>query len=114
MNIPLLRQIQAQIIQHPESFDMTKWDCGTAACIAGWACRLKGLKMPISSTPIGNPEIASKAQELLGLDEKQRPRLFLCLNWPMEFVVMENAGSKAQAKAAVARIEAFIESGGAE
>jgi hypothetical protein len=42
MNRELLQRVRDQIASHPEEFDWTQYECGTAACIAGWACRLAG------------------------------------------------------------------------
>jgi hypothetical protein len=42
MNSDLLRQIAEQIDQHPEQYNqkwfVTETECGTAYCVAGWAC----------------------------------------------------------------------------
>ena len=42
MNVPMLLQIRDQILAAPDSFRMDTWSCGTAHCIAGWACVLAG------------------------------------------------------------------------
>lgn len=44
MNTELLRKIADQIERHPETYDQTKWVCGTSACIAGHAALLTGWK----------------------------------------------------------------------
>jgi len=40
-NIPELRRVLAFIVVNPEKHDQTQW-CGTAQCLAGWACTLNG------------------------------------------------------------------------
>ena len=43
----LLRMAREEIVRHPETFDMSNWDCGTTACIAGHVVRaavMEGLK----------------------------------------------------------------------
>lgn len=46
MNVPLLLQVKAKILEEPKRFDMKKWStytrCGTAHCIGGWANHLCG------------------------------------------------------------------------
>jgi hypothetical protein len=100
MNIPLLRQIQAQIIQHPETFDMCIWDCGTAACIQGWALRFTGGFIDNS-----NP---------LKLTPEEMKRLFYRNNWPVRFHPAPPCTEKSLAKQAAARIDHFIATDGAE
>lgn len=113
MNIPLLRQIQAQIIQHPDTFEMRDWDCGTAACIAGWAIRLTHK----ASNQCGYYRPAMNALDLNG---NQGELLFYRKNWPREFCVPDvsrllgGSTEKAYAKAAVARIDHFIATEGKE
>jgi len=43
MNRELLQRVRDQIASHPEEFNWTQYECGTMACIAGWACRLSGV-----------------------------------------------------------------------
>lgn len=111
MNIPLLRQIQAQIIQHPESFDMAHWGyigCDTTACIAGWAISLNGE----NRADVRN--IRFKAQDILQLTDGQTGRLFYEGSWPVEFIIARKSGGKSLAKAASARIDHFIATEGKE
>lgn len=111
MNIPLLRQIQTQIIAHPESFSMDEWDCGTTACILGWAFRLK----------LEDWEKSSEVRELqiLALSETQFNRLCYLSSWPQQFYspflnADFDGDKKTAAKIAAARIEHFIETNGRE
>lgn len=39
-NYSALEAILTQITNHPESLNMSLWDCGTTKCFAGWACSL--------------------------------------------------------------------------
>jgi hypothetical protein len=108
INTRLLRRIQKHILTIPKKlFDMDNWsevvfnrgkECGTAHCIGGWACALKGSKY------FGHAD----AKALLGLDDEQATRLFMGDSWPRGF-----GGWKATPQQAVARIDKFIESKGA-
>jgi hypothetical protein len=66
MNIELFRRIQSHILEDPKRVVMDCWrgqdeDCGTVACIAGWACILEGNKAR-------NFDIPEEAEKLLGID----------------------------------------------
>ena len=39
-NVDLFVRVLAQIEKHPETWNQSVWDCGTAACFAGWTVRL--------------------------------------------------------------------------
>lgn len=141
MNVKLFREIQEAIRQEPERFDMSEWIeghyvengagfCGTAACIAGFAClldanktetekkqsfkarvlNLLGLKQPCE---IGTP---LRARKLLGIDYEQGERLFFVHNWPAQYrTAYAKATTKAcEAKAACERIDHFIKTEGRE
>lgn len=41
-NAELAYRVLDHIDAHPESWNQGTWDCGTAACFAGWAVRLSG------------------------------------------------------------------------
>lgn len=45
-NWPLLIKTIKHIIKHPETWRQSSWisDCGTFACVAGWAAQLGGMK----------------------------------------------------------------------
>lgn len=88
--IELLRAIQKKITTFPESYDQLTWvepndaaPCGTACCIAGWACLLSGEYI----TTTGHHSIRSvedtwivpvgvAAATLLGLDSDEAETLF--------------------------------------
>ena len=50
--------------------DQTGHDCGTTACIAGWAVALDGLN------PLKVYNVAKRARKLLGLTDNQAAELF--------------------------------------
>ena len=75
-NTELAYRVLDQIDAHPENWNQNEWQCGTAACFAGWAIRLSGGTMSGSQYDVwvadGLPELrgeqASRAAEsLLGL-----------------------------------------------
>ncbi len=41
-NAELAYMVLDQIDAHPETWNQGTWDCGTAACFAGWAVRISG------------------------------------------------------------------------
>lgn len=86
---------------HPELYDQSQWgverDCGTAACLAGWACALAGyrptVRVPRYSKPyfswdLVNPqplkpwshresvEAGTAAEDLLGLNPDEAAQAF--------------------------------------
>ena len=69
-----LRQaVLDQITTYPETHDQRDWvgDCGTTACVAGWA-----LMFQLGYLPWGSWEILVEAQRLLGLSDYDAVRLF--------------------------------------
>lgn len=121
INVALLREIQKQILKSPKQFRMWTWfvsdnsipNCGTAACIAGWAIALKRKESPQkayewwwnSNGTLSPFEIGKRA---LKLTNAQAGRLFIPEHWPAQFH-KKNADDAEQA---VRRIDAFIKSGG--
>ena len=68
-----------------------KEDCGTAGCIAGYACLLGGtfgIGDPIDRTWYGY------AKEWLGLTPCQADKLFYVYNWPMELQTLYKKNKK--------------------
>ncbi len=107
LNVDLLLQIADRIAKRPEAFDMGHWDCGTTACIAGWALRLSGKQWGLAQD--GHMYSAADAAQCLGLDESIADRLFLRTHWPDDF---NNARYKAdKAGTTIARIHHFIRTG---
>jgi len=46
--IALLHKVKEKILKNPRQLEMSTWDCGTAACIAGWMARIEGVYIPSS------------------------------------------------------------------
>ena len=121
MNVRLLRKVKKHILEEPRRFQMDGYvhrgrpgsmfedlglrykvpDCGTVACIAGWAQCLSG----------GD----SSPMEALGLHGYE-DRLFFMWNWPMNLRKRFYAAKtmRTRAKIAAERIEHFIKTKGAE
>lgn len=140
--VNLLRRVKAHIIEEPRRLAMESWvqvsseaPCGTAACIAGWACLLTLPKTEyakyMESLPDPNnndfdhywmrsrkaERIAgrgkkpmNRAMDLLGLKRDAAMELFLDENWPERLSNRFNEAqtAKTQAKIAGQAIDAFI------
>lgn len=89
MNKPLLKQTLDHIKANPESWDQSRWFCGTAACFAGHACLLSGDRrgpaLPFAFKNAINDVITAegvqkftqdRAEELLGVSQSQADALF--------------------------------------
>lgn len=137
INVRLLRAIQRQIAKEPRQFIMSSWfkkddsypNCGTAACVAGWAIAVSRKKTPLQAaislspgfsaseylSPQSVVRISPRAGRLLGLDQDQRDRLFIMDNWPRQFR-FENwcTMPESRARLAISRIDHFIKTNGAE
>ncbi len=137
LNVKLLRKVKAQILKEPAQFAMTKWftrdiaqanefaevldirrrvipNCGTAACIAGWA---------VAIHKESNPELVARsyympydANDALDLDDDNSHLLYHVARWPRKFLERWRRARSMAARARVAadRIEHFIATGGAE
>jgi hypothetical protein len=126
--VRLLRRIQKKILAEPSQFIMRWWfttehiesnrpikNCGTAACIGGWAVTLSDYK---------NPEQAREstcnsgvgASGILKLNSEQGTRLFCYDIWPQKFQKMDfqKEGTMRFARNAARRIDHFIKTGGQE
>jgi hypothetical protein len=134
INVRLLRRVQKAIVEHAAHFDMNDWgvdveksqvfhdepsesECGTAACIGGFAVLLSdGRNPPLRSN------VAKRAAELLGLsysvlhDELNGNRLFYVDRWPAKFSGRHRRAKRnlTRARIAAERIEHFIRTKGAE
>jgi hypothetical protein len=133
MNVRLLRRVAKHILAEPRRYEQGVWceattssPCGTTACIAGWAAIL-GEKLDLKT--IDHDDLyyraSSKARKLLNINRDQAARLFSYpatsiepdeLGWPKRFAKRFFAAKtkRGQAKVAVARIEHFIKTKGAE
>lgn len=85
----LAQRVYEQITNHPETHDQTEWiyteaECGTAACVAGWAIMLSPLTnyhvtsdgIPEFDTLGGYGTYSTTAAYVLGLDPLESERLF--------------------------------------
>jgi hypothetical protein len=132
MNVELLRKIENHILEEPKRLFMPAFvrrqeygdslfatntlvareypECGTAACIAGWAVFLnENLKS------LNSPEIMFKACALLQITTDEGRRLFLPQEWPLQFKRGGTGdGEPETAEVTVDRIEHFIKTGGRE
>lgn len=62
-NAELAYRVLDQIDAHPETWNQAAWDCGTAACFAGWALRLSGAKLDGGLVPA----VCDGPEHLIGL-----------------------------------------------
>lgn len=131
MNVKLLRKVKRHILEEPKRFVMSVVvmsvvdtykenslsgkvfgmrpfpKCGTAACVAGWACILSGK----DRLDVG----MITAQRLLDLTPEQAMRLFEPSKWPEQYEAgTTDDGKNKTAKIAAARIDHFIKTKGAE
>lgn len=125
MNVKLLQQVKAHILEEPRRFFMSQYvmrdepgalhnldgrrrkmpSCGTAACIGGWAVILtQGL-----DAPYGFQEGAWAAK----ISKAQANRLFLIHEWPERFrKAWKKADMVTRATIAAKRIDHFIATNG--
>ena len=105
-NVQLLEQVMGHIEAYPEQHNQRAFfsrnECGTAGCVAGWACLLSGLKPSQdrwwtssqrgwdSQTHIleDGSFVQDKAQELLNLDDYDAGILFAAGNSKEEIKCM--------------------------
>lgn len=131
LNVKLLRKIQRHITEEPRRFVMSNWmrrgspgaiitdfasqqpipDCGTAACIGGWALLLSGEDY---NSAIINTE--GKATKILGIEGLEAPgRLFGVSQWGKFKKRFEKARRpETRAKIACERIDHYIATKGAK
>lgn len=115
LNVPLLREVQKQILNEPTTFFMRNWmtfgpkgthwiddggsrqeftACGTAACIGGWAICLTD-----KSTNSIPRYVAEKAQNLLGLPNQH---LFSVSTWDDDLAKKYSRARNNECRAAAA------------
>lgn len=105
MNVALLKEIRKHILAEPSLLNMDDWvmetkqsSCGTAGCIAGWACCLVEMKKTgkdfaeVSSWFV-DKWLGDQGTELLELTERQAEELFYVPNWPRDLSNQYNEGS---------------------
>jgi hypothetical protein len=132
MNVELLQRVKAHILEDPNRYDQWIWivdglvpgeklvpagrivpECGTVACIAGWAIILGN---PHSNTDLPGSWsffIEHKATELLGISDSQASMLF---DGGLLFEDAVKGAKSLQdlAQAAARHIDRFIETNGEE
>ncbi len=106
LNVNLLLKVADTIAKHPQAFDMGDWDCGTTACIAGWALRLSGKRYGLSKDGMFSSADAASA---LGLKQGDALKLFFRINWPATFCNERYLADKISVT--IARIHHFIRTG---
>jgi hypothetical protein len=88
MNKELLLKVKEQILREPRQFQMDAFftardadtpNCGTAACIAGWAIAIHLAKQPSRARRELVGDYATYASEILG---HNADRLFYLDEWP--------------------------------
>lgn len=131
MNVKLLQKVKAHILADPQRLVMGAYafhqselgetfegddgrkvrfaKCGTAACIAGWACILDK-DGPCHYT---YHEFYEEAKHALGIADEQAEKLFYTPHWPTPFYVeyATARGQRGRAEVAARRIEHFIATG---
>ena len=143
MNVELLEKVKRHILEEPRRVEMCealgpsrKAPCGTIGCLAGWglvvddpdyeaAIRKWGLapwgydwQMPVGLDPEDEEResVFWSAARKYELTERQARRLFHVECWPEGWAEeLDEAGRPEEyAAVVVARVDAFIASGGAE
>lgn len=133
----ILTRVKENILAHPENFRMDRWNCGTAACIAGHVCLLKFPDLvPLDNIAGFRPAGAQtgsiwsqryyedEAASALGLTMLQARALFYKDRWPQQFAnqyselllsngngVVAPGNYEAAAQIAARRIDHFLETG---
>ena len=69
MNKERLAKVMNQILENPETWDQTKWHCGSSHCFAGWAQVMSGKEEDDATA-------GKDAQEWLGIDDDSALYLF--------------------------------------
>lgn len=74
-NAELAYAVLDQIDAHPETWNQATWDCGTAACFAGWAVRLAGGK--VEKGGLLDPFVVEGPEDIVGLEVPEAAELVL-------------------------------------
>jgi hypothetical protein len=118
MNVELLQQVKQAILAEPDKFRMDRWSCGTAHCIAGWACLLRDI--PIVEGDFTTETVSGEypglvASKLLDLRGRAADKLFYTFGWPSRFrAPYLGATRRERAEIAAERIDHFIATDGRE
>lgn len=137
INVPLLRKVQAAILEEPRRLNMWRWverhdpeqygknapPCGTVACIAGWsmlfnkskAKEAQAIRKRVATTMEGvmqghNDRAIKAGIRVLRITKDQAGELFFVGGWPDKYQDQwDRAKSpRAYARVAARRIDAFI------
>lgn len=112
INTGLFRKIQRAILKWPYAFDMSTWgyhleytpakrapDCGSEACLAGWAVALSGGHLGIGT-------VWDRATQLLGVTPMQSVDLFFFSS--AYGYAKGEGGTPTHAKSVSRRIDRFL------
>lgn len=128
LNIDLLKKVRDKIATTPGAYNQETWakpsasaPCGTAACIAGWACIISGAidVKQLYSLAEGRQWVAIEgaAQAQLGLTRAEADTLFSgdpSYDWPIEFGDQWDSAygdNKQEAEIAVEYLDSIINTG---
>jgi hypothetical protein len=125
MNTELLLKVKEAILREPEHFDMADWfrfreECGTTACIAGWAISIgrncDNLASAAALADLSDVNNWFHGQLLLELEFPEAERLFMWSEWPLYFrsQYINSETNASRALIAADRIDQFIATNGAE
>lgn len=105
MNATLLLKVKDRILREPENFAMRSWQCGTTACIGGWACLLSSKFAMYRGDDYETDAIAA-----LGITEDDAGKLFFVDHWPEDLrrKYWHATSKKEEAQVAAERIDRFL------
>ena len=73
----LLRIVVNQILAHPETWDQTRWHCGTTHCVGGW-CQVLGEAELEGSLVVNGVSAVREVRDLLGISDDAALWLTAC------------------------------------
>ena len=137
MNVEMLRAVQKAILANPADFWMGRWvcereqlpvpwasECGTVACIAGWAVKERYGDEMVRVLDEGKHLVIEHpifpiAVDVLDLTQPQAERLFMLGRWPYNLwtayaMATQLSAPHIAAYIAAARVDLFIASNGEE
>ncbi len=122
MNTFLLLKGKAAILADPNHYSQNVWDCGTAACIAGWIARILGERLTLGDVKSTSDchkfyEVSTLVKTSLKINDDQWGRLVHIHKWPLEFrdcASVKGCNAKERAITAGKRIDRFVETDGRE
>jgi hypothetical protein len=118
----ILRAAVEAIKQHPETFDMSQWACGTTWCLAGQIVRndsdddewsslvaLEARRLAHMSKGETQFPIRDRALAVLNADGSVEDKLFYVDNWPDQFRPAVSDFTELYEPATPAQLEARVE-----